>query len=436
MATWKEVALVEDLTAAAVQTGEAAAGQVAIGSSTAGEITWTDVPSLSLIVGNGSNGAAVVVHDTAGDIQVTSSDSTKVKLDIVAGTVDTAKLATSSSTSTGVTPAKMSFGTSGGILAYHHDTIGSTVTGTVYGPEVLPAGTNGQILSTVVAGGKTYLDWIAGGTASTVTVTNGESQGSALPVIFGEGTGADKDLYSDASTTPFTYEADVNTLRVANIITSGSVTATGGFAGLASSATTVNTATTTNASCYVALFDSQNGQQNGRTDAGIRYDATNNMLTVDNLTVSGTNTILNTTSLVVEDKLIAVASNSATASAASGSGVVVNINNLAIDEVAGDHDDYCPRLVWSNNSTHPQANSANAQVSTSSTTMGWAIASHGADADASQGVPVSASPLYNIAPTLIEQATLPATASADIGIGAMYLMNAANGSRLFIQTTT
>ena len=32
--------------------------------------------------------------------------------------------------------------------------------------------------------------------------------------------------------------------------------------------------------------------------------------------------------------------------------------------------------------------------------------------------------------------TLPATAGADIGIGAMYLMDTTGGSRLFIQTTT
>jgi len=436
MATWKEVALVEDLTTASVQSDEAAAGQVAIGSSTAGEISWTPVPTKSLIVGNGSSGAAVVTTDaTNGDVQIASSSSTKVVFDIIDGKVTTDHHAASSSTSTGVTPAKMSYGAAGGILAYHHDTIGSSVSGTAYGPEVLAAGSNGQVLSTIVtAGGKTYLDWVSGSSASTVTVTAGGSQGSALPIIFAEGTGSEQDLYSDVSSTPFTYEADINTLRVANIITTGSVTAPGGFAGLASSASTVATAVTTDTTCSVALLNATTGQQAISSDAGITYNATSNTLTVENLTVSGTNTVLNTTSLVVEDKIIAVASNAANPGAASNAGLVVNIANIAIDEVAGaDHDDYLPRLVWTNNATTPVSSAANTSISTADTTLGWSISNMGT---LDTGLPNAASVAFNVAPTLINQSTLPATAGADIGIGAMYLMDTTGGSRLFIQTTT
>ena len=439
MANWKEIAFKSDLTTAATQATEVVEGQIGIGSSTTGEVTWQDMNDNTIIAGD--NGDAKVLT-VSGDIALDSSGGSSAIMTISDDKVVTAKIKDDN-----VTLAKIQDSAGGSLLVHHHATPGSTAPGTDYSPSALAAGSNGQVLKTVVSGSNKYLAWGDPSSTSSVDVTDGSSQTAALPVNFASAVGDDATIYGDASV--FTYDQNLNggTLAVPAVT---STTFTGALTGKASQSATSTVVATTNTTCSVALFEATDGELTAHTDPGITYDATNNKLTVGNLDVTGTTTTLNSEDLVIQDNTITLsvpstASNGTIATGAN-SGVVICTNGLS-----GDGDDtstdvtFNPRFMWNNTATTIDGATGISQLAAlpASTTLGWSLAGRGGD-----GTDDTASDLasnsYNIAPMMIfgaEQTNYPGAGSGtydglDIGIGAQFLSNAGtNGadSRLFIQ---
>lgn len=113
-------------------------------------------------------------------------------------------------------------------------------------------------------------------------------------------------VYTDAG---ISYNPSSNTLTVGNIIFDGGG---GSITGIASTAAQVETVTAGDnaASYYLTFVDSHNATATAETvytDSSIYYNPSTNTLTVANLTVDGTTTQVNTTSITVEDTLIELA---------------------------------------------------------------------------------------------------------------------------------
>jgi hypothetical protein len=432
MATWKKVALEGDLGVAA--TGETAApggsGEILI-SASGSTATWYDMANNALVAGNSTSGAAVVTPLAASDVKVTAVTSSTIDMSIEDDRVTTAMLKANV-----VTKDKMAHYAGGGLLVYHD---GSTVTNTdstaTYAPVVLPAGTNGQVLKTVVSGDVEYLTWGSAGSVAALDITSGDavdpgsgSLAANFPILFSDGQGDDKTVYGDVGDIKFQYSPPEHLLEVGSITCAGTgvgvVTAVSGvFSSGVNKANTVQTAATSSASCFVGLFDSTTGYQACLTDSNLTYNASTDTLSVQNLVVEGNNTTVNTNTLEVQDKTIVLASAStlATASNADGSGIVVDVNQLAqTTDVGGNssgNDAFCPRLYWSNDGSGAADTSpGEASVVNNVSSIGWRLADVGTLVS---DVPTEASQGYNIAPTLIEQTVVPS--AQEIGIGAMWL---------------
>lgn len=435
MATWKKVALEADLSAFA-QT-DATNNAIPYGNE-AGDFDYTNIPSdgqiLVTVDADGSNPVPTFVT-LDGDASIDNSGS----LTIANNAVETGMIADNA-----VTTGKMAKGAGGGMLVYHD---ASTVTNTDstqnYDPVVLPAGTNGQVLKTVVAGGVEYLAW---GSASFSNLTVGDGDGvdpgdtgpdpdiaAKLPVLFSNGLG-DKVVYGDVGSIPMEYIPNEHLLKVGNITVDSTVTGVSGvFSSGVDKANSVKVTDSDTGSNYLAFFSAEgnDGYQTPSTQSNLQYNAESETLSVKNLVVSGNNTTVNTTTLEVKDKTIVLASSDTdtTAEQSSGAGIVVDVNNQAgTTNALGDesgNDAFCPRLYWTNDGTGAtDTNPAQTSVVNNTSSIGWRLADVGTLVSDS---PTEVSQGHNIAPTLINQTVVPM--SQEIGIGSMWLThNSTTGS--------
>lgn len=386
MATWKEVALVEDL-AGFAQTN-ATDNAIPFGNSSGGFDYTAAGTNNQILTVNGSHPQFVTM---SGDATINAAGA----LTIANTAVETGMIADNA-----VTLAKMAGLDKGHII--YGDANGD--------PVDLPEGTDGQVL-TLASG---MPSWASAGSVTSITVNESDDNASH-PLTFtdsGAGAGAvleqDNELHYNPST---------------NVLTA--VTFSGSLSGNATSADTVDTTTVSNSdTLYVPLVDSATGVSGETLETGSAItvvtgssflsDSTDCTVTISgDLVVSGDTTTINTATLKVEDKTIVCSSGATTMSNSATSGLVVNGGSAT--------DANNPRIIWSDNG---------GGTATTSTTLGWAIADHGGISGA--GATNSASTLRNIAPTLINQSAVPG--STAIGIGSMWLTDSSTGSRLFIQT--
>lgn len=146
------------------------------------------------------------------------------------------------------------------------------------------------------------------GAATQVQTVQNSTNASFYPTFVDSDNGAvsGESVYTDAG---ISYNPSSNTLTVGNIVFDGGG---GSITGIASTARQVETITAgdTNATYYLTLVDSHNTNATAETvytDSSIYYNPSTNTLTVGNLTVDGSTTQVNTTTLTVEDNLIELA---------------------------------------------------------------------------------------------------------------------------------
>lgn len=118
-------------------------------------------------------------------------------------------------------------------------------------------------------------------------------------------------------------------------------------------------ASSTDSAHNLVLSTGSSGTENAlAVDTNLSYNPSTDTLTVTNLEVAGTEIKVNTQNLTVTDRLIEIAVGSLTASNASGSGLLVEIDALAFDADANDgagnqsdvtaRENRMPELKWSN----------------------------------------------------------------------------------------
>lgn len=439
MASWKKIALAEDLMGYADQGGtEIAEGQVVIGSATAGQFSFHDMAANTIIAGNG--GDAKVVTST-GEVTITAVDDTNATFTISDDTITGGDPSTNHIKDNTVAYRNV-VKAAGGAILVHQDTstVSNTAQSTDYTASALGIGDAGDVLKVAGAGSNLYLEWGAGASATSVTITDGTSQTDPLPVIYGQGVGSSQAIYAD--TVSFTFDEDTaegGTLAVPHIVATSAVITN--VTGTASQATAVLTTAAVASSPYrlamVPAVGTGSNYQNVYTDDNLTYNPGTNYLYAKNIKISGNSTSIDTATLEVQDKTIVLATSATNTDAAdaAGSGLVIDINSLAqTTDVAGSssgNDAFCPRLFWTNDGTGAADTSALAGVVNNKSSIGWRLADVGT-LNASD-VPTEASQGYNIAPTLIEQANIPS--SEDIGIGAMWLIANSDddGPALYIQ---
>ena len=389
MASWKEVALVEDL-AGFAQTN-ATDNAVPFGNSSGGFDYTAAGTNNQILTVNGVHPQFVTM---SGDATITAAGA----LTIANTAVETGMIEDNA-----VTLAKMAGLDKGHII--YGDTNGD--------PTSLPEGDDGQVL-TLASG---MPSWATAGSVTSITVNESDDNASH-PLTFtdsGAGAGAileqDNELHYNPST---------------NVLTA--VTFSGALSGNATSADTVDTTTVSNGdTLYVPLVDSSTGVSGETLETGSAItvvtgssflsDTTDCTVTISgDLVVSGDTTTINTAILKVEDKTIVCGSGATAMTTNNLSGLVINGGS--------DTDANNPRFLWQNN--------GGGTGSANDTTLGWAIADHGGltGGDATN----SASTLRNIAPTLINQSGAPGTLA--IGRGSMYLTHSGSSgadSKLYIQ---
>jgi len=156
---------------------------------------------------------------------------------------------------------------------------------------------SGIVTATTFSGAATQVQTVQNSTNATFFLTFVDSDnGSAT----GESVHTDSGIH---------YNPSSNTLTVGSIIFDGGG---GSITGIASTAKQVETVTAGDnaASYYLTFVDSHNATATPETvftDSSIYYNPSTNTLTVANLTVDGTTTQVNTTSITVEDTLIELA---------------------------------------------------------------------------------------------------------------------------------
>ena len=456
MATWKKL-LHEDSEIAITQIenlggGTAVAeGDVIIGSA-AGQVENYELTHKKILIGDSSNNAKIGnlitnAGGAGGDITVNNVSSASgmdvdVQLQIAADVVTTAKLVDNA-----VTLAKTAHQGGHGIVVYDDNVSdGDGV------PTFVAGGTPGQVLK--VNSGADGFEFADGDSASTVDIDVHDA--TRRSVIFG----GDADDNADTGVTlnkdyggDFTYLADLTFAAdlyedsdgtTISAATMGAVTANlhvnhiktdiAGTAGAAAKVYATKDESTA-ASFPIAFMSngssaaiSSSSYGSAAFDSSFYYNPNIAQLVVDNLKVTGTNTIVNTTTLTVDDKTIRVANDvggSGTAtSEARNSGLVINIgvntdNGSGITE--DNADNTLPRILWTEGSA---------------TTQGWAIADKGtgSDSDLVESNAVGIAVLeYDTAD--VTQATLEDSGTYDhFGIGAFYLVDTAGTPELYIRT--
>ncbi|WJZ48412.1 hypothetical protein [Synechococcus phage DSL-LC02] len=145
-------------------------------------------------------------------------------------------------------------------------------------------------------------------TAHTVKTVQNSTNASFYPTFVDSdnAVATGESVYTDAG---ISYNPSSNTLTVGSLVFDGGG---GSITGIASTAKQIETVTAgdNNASYYLTFVDSHNATaapETVYTDAGIYYNPSSNTLTVANLTVDGSTTQVNTTTLTVEDNLIELA---------------------------------------------------------------------------------------------------------------------------------
>jgi len=393
MASWKEVALIDDL-AAFAQTDATSLG-VAFGHVSNGSLDYATGTSAQFLVLNGSN--SPVFASMSGDISIT---------DAGVASIGAAVIVEGDLADNAVTFAKMNDGVAGDIIVYNASNE----------PIALAHGTAGQALVVGADVDGNVPKWSSAAEAGTLTV-NEEDTETTNYICFTASSAGTSTVKRD---TDFYYDAADNKLTVPKI--------TSTLTGTADVANAIKqTASVVNTTYYVPFTNASGGDSSadlyGSTILTIDTNAStgvSDFKVAGNLVVEGVTTTVNTSELLVEDKTISVASGATTMAGGASSGLVVN---------GGGGEGMEPRLFWEN--------TGGASGSTD-TTLGWTIADHGAiSADVADGVigaPYIASTAYNIAPMLINQSGPPSTLS--VGRGSMYLTAAGTAgidSKLYIQ---
>lgn len=379
-----------------------------------------------------SGQAHETVTGTAGQLLVAQGTTTKPAPKSVTGVIaidqngattfnSTAPIATANIQDNAVTFAKLQNLTAG-------DLIRGLDTGE---PGALAVGSNGHVL-TVDTGVDGKLKFAAAPSAANVVIGAGgtgeaNAQTDALPIIFGNGTGATQDLFGDVTggSTHFTYEADATFAHK-----TGTAAATGGAAGVSSSSgfignlagvasgSNLQKVTVGNTSSASSLLLAPNSTTSGQyvtpeADDDLQWDGSK-LIVKGALEVQGdvTQTSVNVVNLEVDDVLIKVAggvANDAAGQSAgpNGVGIAVDNGNAADGNLA--------RFVYKG-------------FSDSASVLGWRIAQA---ADNTAGSAATAHGVAVMSVTAANTSAASLSGSTDIGVGAM-LFSTDGG--LFIQT--
>lgn len=449
MATWKKI-LHEDSTIAITQIenlNDIEEGQVIIGS-TGGEAQNYDLSHKAILMGSTGNDAKITTlvaseGAEAGDIVVEATSSPSgsqmsAQLHIIDGVISEGKLIDNA-----VSLAKIKHQSDFGIMVYDDSTTPDDGV-----PTFLTGGTAGQVIKV----NSTADGWEFADAASASTVDISTHDLIRRPVIIG----GDADNDSDTGATlrkdqpNFNYLADQtfsSSLYKNNVnSTVGPASDSGAIADLHVDHIKTNITGTAGASVQTYTSqditsdvyfpipfgnDTDSGPAEYNTfnglsiDKSFHYNPAEGALTVKNLVVTGTNTVVESQNLFVEDNTIRVSTgDNVTVSSAVNSGLVVNIGtagNAGGDEntaVEANADDTLPRILWSNDST---------------TTKGWVIADKGVGTGPSglAGSTARGIAILNHNGADIAQNTLDA--SYDHGIGAFFLVDTNGTPELYIQ---
>ena len=145
---------------------------------------------------------------------------------------------------------------------------------------------------------------------------------------------------------------------------------------------------------------------------GLTWNPNSQTLAVANLTVTGTETKVNTTNLSVTDKIIEIANGSADAATADGAGIQVNIAEVLLND-AGDNAGAVatsfakmPELKWNNNTV----------------LAGWTISDYNAAA-ANEDFAI---------PVMTVAATAPTSSNNQAGQGSFYTDTSSGTEALYV----
>jgi hypothetical protein len=326
MSTWKKVALAEDIGVFAGGTNTATLGGTVndillVGAS--GDVSYLTPGTNTIVVGDGGVATNFTFAGSADGADVTATfDGTAndITLTLVGNSVDTAELAADSVTLAQIDHASFdSTSDMTGALLYWDSSDN---------PDILEAGTNGQVL-TLASGVPTWGD---AGSATNVTINNGGAATDAnFGILFGAeaalgGLDADK-AYIDGATDSYllSYNPSINGVTQPSF-TSGKYTSdvagdndkaalysSGGFAGdlvgTASAAKGVETTAVTTGTYYAPLLYTSTASTHGAqvgVNSGVSYTV-NGAGDVD-MTISGDLIINgNTTKLEVEAQEVQIA---------------------------------------------------------------------------------------------------------------------------------
>lgn len=454
MATWKKI-LTESDTLGGGNLGLDDANHVVItdGTSNPTGITSTAIGANQVL---GSVSGAPTPMGFSGDVTVTETAGSLV-VDIVANAVGNTEMADDA-----IGTAELAHQASGGIIHYLDNGDGSSTSGV---PTFLPiaGGDAGKILK--VNSAETGFELGAASSASTVNLTMSDGSSGAFPMIFGGVNDTDNDTgvelrkdtaneftYSPTTDT-FAFDPDVTNIAGSVIAVDSAINAgtsalvvSGGIKGDLNGTAASSVRSYVEDSATVDTFlpivigkSTSSGYMGLRSHAaGLSYNAVEETLKVKNLQVNGTNTILNTTNLNVDDKTVRVGTSSSTVTAANaqGGGIVVNVGISGA--TSGDEnsltqtndDDHLPRVIWGDQTL-------------ANTTLGWQIGNVGAIVSGQPDANThSASSAWGVAVMHHDNNAATSAGAADtnvnsgngIGIGALYY--SAESGTLWIQTET
>ena len=164
---------------------------------------------------------------------------------------------------------------------------------------------------------------------------------------------------------------------------------------------------------YFLFAEGTSKNQDVNTDStGLTWNPNSQTLAVANLTVTGTETKVNTTNLSVTDKIIEIANGSADAATADGAGIQVNIAEVLLND-AGDNAGAVatsfakmPELKWNNNTV----------------LAGWTISDYNAAA-ANEDFAI---------PVMTVAATAPTSSNNQAGQGSFYTDTSSGTEALYV----
>mgnify|MGYP004449950315 CR=1 FL=1 len=346
MATWRQIFTTNDVVP--VNNGGTGASALPAGNVVSNGTTLQslDQNTGTILVGQGTN-AIPTPQLLGGDIGGVAADG---GVTIANNAITTVKIIDDA-----VTLAKMADGTKGQLISYNGDGEATH----------LGVGDNGFVL-TADSEEATGLKWQSAGGATTLNVQNGDTQSSALPVVFASGVSSTAAVYGDAD--ELTFDADgvtFNHLSTDDLGQSdGNLTSEldgvgraalfskngfkGDLAGRASAANFVkadasfvndDSASLTGTINMLGVQSSvTNGDyyQSQSLGSRVTYDVTSDTLSVPNLTVAGTTTTVNSTVTTIADSTIRIADGTTasgsfgdSAASAGGAGLVVDVGSAA-----------------------------------------------------------------------------------------------------------